>query len=731
MGLKEKIKQRFYNDYLDFYQHNLDTEIKKENGSQYKAICPDHEDKNASLSINRKTGQFNCFGCKVSGDIFAFYALKNGLSTKSDFPKILKGIANDFGIENNLQHKNGKPETTYDYTDEKGKLIHQTVRFNPRGFSQRRPDGNGGWTWSLKGINPVIYNLPKVSKASEVVIVEGEKDADNLNRMRFVATTCPMGAGNWRPHYNQYLKNKDIVILADNDEAGRNHAQQVARSLDKTASSIKVIELPGLSDKQDVSDFLDKFPDQEAAGENLATIIEGAEPFKPQVSVDEIKIRKKAGEILDAKQPCGTYDLSQLPSPLREYCEDICDETEAEPIMIAQSALVTASALIKKKMWMPEGYTGYFQQLFSNLWIASIAPSGDFKTTSILKACRPAWEKAEEVKQAKDLLEKNHSTEDLYKILRNSPLLPKGGSAEAFFEELSHGRAGMIVTVELGEWLEQFEKNYNQGFKAAMAGYYDVITPPDERTTKKGGHIFVEKPYICINSVSTIDWIKDNVNPADVRGGFFARFLFFYPPQKKEIPPALPRKNREPRNFNPLDRYKDIILNVPDQLEFQLSPNAEKLFTKIHNELYKTAWKESDETQGILDPYLKRWSPYILKIAMLMQIFIEPYTNVISTEAIRAAKSIVDYAIKSTTFLFKTHLGENQRQATLRRVIEFIANRHGKVTRRVLQTNGPTEIRGDSKELDSICESAEDAGQLEIDITPKRKQDWIYKVAKD
>jgi hypothetical protein len=290
----------------------------------------------------------------------------------------------------------------------------------------------------------------------------------------------------------------------------------------------------------------------------------------------------------------------------------------------------------------------------------------------------------------------------------------------------------MIVTVEFGEWLEGFEKQYNQGFKAAIGKYYDVTIPPDERTTKSGGHIFVEEPYICINGVSTIDWIKDNINPRDVRGGFFARFLFLYPPQKNAIPPALPLRNKKSRNYSPFDEYKHIILNVPDQMEFKLSSNAEKIFTKIHNELYQSVRKENDETQKILDPYLKRWSPSILKLAMLLQLFIDPsYKAIITAPAIQSAKSIVDYAIKSTTFLFKTYLGENPRQAVLRKIIEFIAKKGGEVTRKILQTQGPQEIRGDSKELDNICDSAEDAGQLEIDRTPKRKQDWIYKLTKD
>jgi len=67
------------------------------------------------------------------------------------------------------------------------------VRYNPKGFSQRRPDGNNDWIWNMKGITPVPYRLPEIIQSIEpVMIVEEEKDVENLRRMGFTATTSPM-----------------------------------------------------------------------------------------------------------------------------------------------------------------------------------------------------------------------------------------------------------------------------------------------------------------------------------------------------------------------------------------------------------------------------------------------------------------------------------------------------------------------------------------------------------
>jgi len=136
----------------------------------------------------------------------------------------------------------------YDYRDEKGKLLFQVVRFEPKDFRQRRPDGNGGWTWRLNGVRRVLYGLPDVIVARSVLVCEGEKDCETARALGLVATCNPHGAGKWRPEFADPLKGKRVCIIADADEPGRKHAEDVAVSLCGKAESLKVVELPGAKD---------------------------------------------------------------------------------------------------------------------------------------------------------------------------------------------------------------------------------------------------------------------------------------------------------------------------------------------------------------------------------------------------------------------------------------------------------------------------------------------------
>ncbi len=151
----------------------------------------------------------------------------------------------------------------YPYTAADGQLLFEVVRLEPKSFRQRRPDGAGGWFWKMQGVQRVLYRLPSVLAAVEagtvVYVVEGEKSADSLAALGVTATCSPGGAGKWRDSYSPALAGADVVLLPDNDQAGRDHVASVATSLRRMhhrAGRLRVLTLPGLPDKGDVFDWL-------------------------------------------------------------------------------------------------------------------------------------------------------------------------------------------------------------------------------------------------------------------------------------------------------------------------------------------------------------------------------------------------------------------------------------------------------------------------------------------
>jgi hypothetical protein len=178
---------------------------------------------------------------------------------------------------------------TYPYLDENGEELLQVVRLDPKDFRQRRKPRaddpptkiQNGWIWNVKNVRKVPYRLPDIIEVGDrvILLVEGEKDADNLWARGIPATTNLGGAGKWSHELTPYFTGYDVVVVPDFDPqkthpktgelmfhpdgrpilAGQDHAQMVARELFGTARRVRVLELwhdwPAMPPKGDVSDW--------------------------------------------------------------------------------------------------------------------------------------------------------------------------------------------------------------------------------------------------------------------------------------------------------------------------------------------------------------------------------------------------------------------------------------------------------------------------------------------
>ncbi len=215
---------------------------------RYECQCPAHDDRQASLSLSRGDDGKVLLHCHAG---CTFNAVVGAL-----------GLAkSDLQPGGNSRSDRGEIVATYEYHDEGGELLYQVVRFMPKDFRQRRPDGSGGWIWNMQGVRRVLYRLPDLLEHPDVPvwIVEGEKDADALWRCNRVATCNVGGAGKWRDEYNDHLQGVTAYIIGDNDDAGRKHAAAVAKHLTGVAASVRIVPMPDTysgHNIKDVSDWL-------------------------------------------------------------------------------------------------------------------------------------------------------------------------------------------------------------------------------------------------------------------------------------------------------------------------------------------------------------------------------------------------------------------------------------------------------------------------------------------
>ncbi|MCB1776813.1 MAG: hypothetical protein KDI50_05190 [Candidatus Competibacteraceae bacterium] len=226
----------------------------KKSGAGHVAFCPVHESDNRdhrpSLNLAPGDKQAVVITCHA-GCAYADIIKALGLDTVQPPQRDQKRIV-----------------ATYSYRDANGNEVSQKIRYEPKDFRQRYPDGKTGWLWKKpKDAPAVLYRLPELSEAKAqgktVYFVEGEKDADRLRDLGLVATCNIEGASqaNQKPKWNRAYTEQlsgcaRLVIIPDNDKPGKAHMQHIAGQLQGKVSDLRYLELPDLPEKGDVSDWL-------------------------------------------------------------------------------------------------------------------------------------------------------------------------------------------------------------------------------------------------------------------------------------------------------------------------------------------------------------------------------------------------------------------------------------------------------------------------------------------
>lgn len=266
-------------------------------GSEWRGPCPIHGGSRDSFVVKPDTGLWYCHSeCSAGGSIFLLEEKLTGETGKAVACAVYAACGR--------QTTKRQIVATYPYTDESGKILFECVRYDPKDFRQRQPDGNGGWIWNLKGVRLVPYRLPHVIAADTVYVAEGEKDVASLEGLRVTATCNPMGASRgkskWRADYNQYFHGKHVVIVPDQDEVGIEHGNNVARHLATVATSVRIVNVPT---GKDVTDW-------QASGatrEDLLRLTECAPLYQPPAPPAE----QASVEVIPAKAVV-TEDFERL-----------------------------------------------------------------------------------------------------------------------------------------------------------------------------------------------------------------------------------------------------------------------------------------------------------------------------------------------------------------------------------------------------------------------------------
>ena len=249
---------------------------------QDKVRCFLHAgDKNPSLQVY--ANGWKCFGCGEHGDAVDLISKYLGTSTV----EAVDWMKKEFNIQ--------EPPRKQDYGQAEREHIYPGGQVKK--VMYRRTDGskygiwfhleNGAWKKGRGNAPHSLYIAGQLTGA--VFVVEGEKDCDTLHKLGYDAVSGEDGAGpgKWRPEYTEQLKGLSVVIFQDNDQTGKDYAQETAAAIHGVAPSVQVLDLTqvwtNMPEKGDISDLVAKFGAEKSC-DMIAKLISTTPQWEPPPS---------------------------------------------------------------------------------------------------------------------------------------------------------------------------------------------------------------------------------------------------------------------------------------------------------------------------------------------------------------------------------------------------------------------------------------------------------------
>ena len=259
-------------------------------GVERMAPCPLHDDRTASFAVNVEKAVAHCFSCGLEGT--------------------LTTIADQVGWDappwaNGHRRPGTRPDHWHDHAirrwyDYQNGVYVARVEYEQDGVRKKAfPVWCDGWGVKGKTVTRKLYNQHALADATDVFVAEGEQDVTTLKAHGLTAVSNLGGANRWRPEDAEaFTRAHHVAVLPDNDDAGRRHAETVAASLVGRVAILKVLRLPDLPEKGDVSDWLALHTDTDAALERLSHLVDGADPYAAPDNDTDANATTSTGPVL-------------------------------------------------------------------------------------------------------------------------------------------------------------------------------------------------------------------------------------------------------------------------------------------------------------------------------------------------------------------------------------------------------------------------------------------------
>jgi len=651
-----------------YYRARL-PQLMQNRGSEWRGACPIHTGKGANFTVHAATGQWHCHSaCQRGGkllDLEQVLSGRNFSACKAEVLRLLGRARAEFpdGKES-LSASNLKEIERYCYVDHESRPLFEVVRYEAsnglKRFKQSRRNSAGHEVWNLKGVERVPYRLPKLLAAETVYLVEGEKDVHTLEEMGLVASCNPGGCGGGRlfERWSHFFRNRKIVILPDNDEAGRRHAATVAAALLGVAASLRILELPNLQPKGDISDWraaggtIERFHEmtQSAAITTPAVLASLRSQWSLEVD-NETSLPWPTWEAIESELPSvQAFSEDLLPEAFRALAADVAERMQvpidypAVVMVLSLAGVVNRRAVIQPKANDTEWV------VVPNLWGGIIAPPGFMKSPVIQAATRPLDQIQTEWRLAHEDAMRSHAhAEEEFELRRSGwkeqykknakkgnalPPRPDGkpekprlrrlivndSTFEALHEIMCENPAGiLVVRDELTGWWSQLDRSGREGERAFSLQAWNGDTG---HTIDRIGRGTIHVAACCMSMLGGIQpgrlrsYLVDALEDGPSNDGLIQRFQILVWPDTPSAWTYVDRLPDEASEQQAARVFRKLVeVDADDPMRFRFTPEAQNLFEDWLGKLEVKI--RGDELHPALVSHLSKYRSLMPSLALL------------------------------------------------------------------------------------------------------------------
>lgn len=625
---------------------------------EYRYFCPFHDDRrNPNLDINVEKGAYICRACGKAGKLTDL-ARELGIEVKSQGNSRL----GDAGAEWLLRKHGISPETASFFSIKpnfKAQAWQYPVfdwRTNKLlGYRYKSYDSRADRKyWEDGGIGTRVY-FGRIQRPV-VYLAEGEKDVWILTQ-RALPAACITGAATTVPDdLGEALKAQgieEVRIIYDLDSAGKKGAKKVVEALGD-ALTVKVLQLPqNLGKGGDVADLY-----RVKEGEFKRTI--------ENLPVTSLTKRKFSENDIIAKIADKGF--------LRSYVDYCRDTTDAPYIFHLGVGLTILGAALGNNVKIPSWAD---QMLYPNLWVVLIAPSGFMRKSASIRLGQ--------------------------KLLRHAvgeAVLPDDWTPEKLAHILQDNPAGLLTISEFTRILAILDRDYNLGSKEMLCELYDS---PEEWTLqrKSTSNVIIKDASVSLLGATTLDWLEEQVEAKDLRGGFLARFLFLSATERGPDVDKQPAVNSIIRDK--LKGHLEQVSNLEGVANYSLVWSDFRSWLRNYERL-----AESGEMPAELVGMYSRTGTTTLKLALVFQASLTPQLE-ITPEAMEKAQAFIEYIHEVTGRVTRT-FADGRFGRLLVKVQQFLEKQGGEATRQEVMRH----TRVESRVLDRVQETLFEQGVIDI-----------------